>query len=205
MNKMKTAVFSACVLMAAGGAFAQTKDSSDATKSQGSPGDIKSQAAPNTMQSGNPPGGATSPTGATDRTGAPQGSSSATGTTGGTTSPSASDSTKSQGSPGDLKSQMAPGTTSNQTSPGNATMGQGSATGGTGAAELRARHVRWRCGDQFPGFARRHQVPDGAGNQQHDHVTRHRHQVSRLTGSAASAVCSGEQAGWQGGPAVLQR
>ena len=40
MKKMKTAVFSACVMMAAGGAFAQTTPgASDATKSQGSPGD----------------------------------------------------------------------------------------------------------------------------------------------------------------------
>jgi hypothetical protein len=121
MNKMKTAVFSACVMMAAGGAFAQTgKDASDATKSQGSPGDVKAQVAPGTMQSGQSAGGG-SPSGSTM---SPSGATGSTGTAG--------ESTRSQGSPGNIPGQMAPGAGAT-TSPGGAgSVGTGSSSGATG-------------------------------------------------------------------------
>jgi len=111
MKKMKTAVLSACVLMAAGGSvFAQSKDTStsDATRSQGSPGDIKAQIAPGGMSSDKSPGGGT-----------PQPTTGSQGAAG-TTNDAASSATRSQGAPGDIKAQVAPGTPAATGSPGTA-------------------------------------------------------------------------------------
>jgi|SRR5690606_7736745 len=108
MDNLKTAVFSACILMA-GGVVAQTGGTqADTTRSQGSPGSITQQAAPQTQAPDQTPGSgnAAAPAGSSATGGSPAGAT----TSGSTTPGGAASSTSSEGSPGALKEQMAPGT-----------------------------------------------------------------------------------------------